>query len=268
MSVQPGFTPYIHALGQGPRRVLALHCTLGFGGAWGGVAKVLGDRLTFVAPDLPSHGRSADWDARSDFAQTVFDTTLAVMDDVPMDVIGHSFGAMTALRLAAKYPERVRTLTLFEPVFFAIARLDAPDTLADHDTRLQPFRDGIDAGDMTKAARAFNGMWSTEENTWDSLPDRSKAAMARGIHVVPDTYPLLYDDTDGILAPGVLAQLTMPILLMQGALTHPAVTATLEGLQNRMSDAALSTIPGAGHMAPISHPQAVAEAFETVLSRA
>lgn len=268
MSVQPGFTPYINALGKGPRRVLALHCTLGFGGAWGGVAKVLGDQLTFVAPDLPSHGQSADWDGQSDFGQTVYDTTLAVMDDAPMDVIGHSFGAMTALRLAAKHPERVRSLTLFEPVFFAIAKADKPETLADHDRAAQPFHTAIKAGDMPAAARAFNSMWSTQSGVWDAMSERSRMAMARAVHVVPGTVGLLYDDTDGILAPGVLRGLTMPVLLLRGALTHPAITSTLEGLQTRIPGAALEVIPDAGHMAPISHPQAVAVAWQRMLATA
>ena len=254
-------------LGAGPRRVLALHCTLAFGGAWGGLAKRLGDQLTFVAPDLPSHGLSADWDGQSDFPKTVIDTTLAVMDDTPMDVIGHSFGAMTALRLAARHPEKIRTLMLFEPVFFAIAKADAPETLVDHDRAAQPFRDAVDAGDMMGAARAFNGMWSTERGLWDSMPERSRLAMARAIHVVPGTVPLLYDDADGIMAPGVLERLQKPVLRARGALTHAAINSTLEGLQARIPGAALEVIPDAGHMAPISHPEAVARAFESLLAR-
>ncbi len=267
MSLQPGFAPYVHTLGQGPRRVLALHCTLAFGGAWGGMAKLLGDRLTFVAPDLPSHGNSAKWDGQSDFAQTVFDTTLAQMDAAPMDVIGHSFGAVTALRLAAKHPERIRSLTVFEPVFFAVAKADAPETLVDHDRAAKPFQDAIDAGNMEGAARAFNSMWSTERGTWDKMPERSRMAMARAIHVVPSTYALIYDDTDGILAPGVLERLRMPVTLVRGALTHPAVTATLDGLHNRIPGSVVEVIPEAGHMAPISHPQEVAAVFEAALAR-
>lgn len=268
MSVQPGFVPFVHKLGEGPRRVLALHCTMAFGGAWGGMAKVLGDLLTFVAPDLPSHGRSAEWDGQSDFPQTVFDTTLAQMDAAPMDVIGHSFGAVTALRLAARHPERVRSLTLFEPVFFAVAKADAPDTLVDHDRAAKPFQIAIAAGDMPGAARAFNGMWATERGTWDKMPERSRMAMARAIHVVPSTYALLYDDTDGILAPGVLARLKMPVTLVRGALTHEAVRATLNGLHSRIPGSVVEVIPDAGHMAPISHPQAMAAVFETAIARA
>lgn len=248
--------------------MLALHCTLGFGGAWNGMVKVLGDRVHFVAPDLPSHGKSPDWDGQSDFPATVYDTTLALMDDAPMDVIGHSFGAVTALRLAARAPEKVRSITLIEPVFFAIAKADAPETLADHDRVAMPFTQAAAAGNMEEAARAFNRMWSTEKNVWNTLPERSRAAMTRGIHVVPSTYALLYEDTDGILAPGVLGGLDMPVQLVRGELAHGAIAATLEGLRDRIPGAVLDVIPEAGHMAPITHPQAVAAVFERVLARA
>ena len=268
MSAENRFSPFVHTLGEGPRRVLALHCTLGFGGAWNGMAKLLGDRLTFVAPDLPCHGKSPDMDALDAFSTTVFDSTLAMMDSAPMDVIGHSFGAMTALRLAARFPERIRTLTLFEPVFFAVARADAPETLAAHDNDTAHFREAADAGDMETAARAFNEMWSSGPSGWDALSERARQAMVRGIRVVPTTYALLYDDTDGILAPGVLDRVSMPVQLIRGALTHAAISSTLAGLQTRLPDAALDVIPDAGHMAPISHPAEVAALFEKVLARA
>ncbi|MFC6639182.1 alpha/beta fold hydrolase [Sulfitobacter sp. JBTF-M27] len=90
-------------LGKGDRRALALHCTMAFGGAWKGLSNALPE-LTMLAPDMPSHGRSADWDEVSDFSDTVYAGTLAVMDETPMDVIGHSFGAVTALRLAVAHP--------------------------------------------------------------------------------------------------------------------------------------------------------------------
>lgn len=40
--------------------------------------------------------------------------------DGPVDLVGSSYGAVVALHFAAAYPERVRTLTLFEPPAFWI----------------------------------------------------------------------------------------------------------------------------------------------------
>jgi lipase len=112
---QNGFKPHVIRLGHGPRRVLALHCTLAFGGAWAGLAKLIGEDSTLIAPDMPSHGKSADWDEVSDFSDTVLQASFAAMEDAPMDVIGHSFGAATALRMAALHPERLRPIMITAP---------------------------------------------------------------------------------------------------------------------------------------------------------
>lgn len=266
MRAQPGFAPHITTLGEGPRRALALHCTMAFGGAWTGLAKA-SPGLTVIAPDMPSHGRSPDWDELSDFGDTVYAASLAAMDPVPMDVIGHSFGAVTALRLAVSHPERVRSLTVIEPVFFAIAQRDQPAVMDKLGDSAQPFSEALTAGDRMAAARAFNRMWSVDAPKWDSLPERTRAAMARAIHVVPDTHAFLYDDSSGLLAPGALDACHIPTLIMRGELAHPAITATNEGLAARMPNATTSVIKGAGHMAPISHPLEVAQAIQPLLAR-
>ena len=119
MTAQPGFKAHVSTLGAGARRVMALHCTMAFGGAWGNLAAALGEGVSVVAPDMPSHGKSSDWDEVSDFSETVYQASMAALDDAPMDVVGHSFGAAIALRMAVEHPDRIRSLTLFEPVFFA-----------------------------------------------------------------------------------------------------------------------------------------------------
>lgn len=267
MRAQPEFKPNVMTLGGGARRVLALHCTMAFGGAWGGLAKQMGDQLTLVAPDMPSHGASVDWDEVSDFNDTVYAASLAAMDEGPMDVIGHSFGAVTALRLAVAHPEKIRSLTVIEPVFFAVALAHAPEAMGAHDENARPFFEAIQAGDRETAARKFNKMWSTEAPNWDKLPERTRAAMVRAIHVVPDTHAFLYDDTAGLLADGALNSVQVPTLVMRGALAHPAIAAVNDGLARIMPNADQSVIEGAGHMAPISHPALVADALRGFFER-
>ena len=266
MRPQPGFTPNVMTLGKGARRALALHCTMAFGGAWSGFSKAMPE-LTLVAPDMPSHGRSVDWDEASDFSDTVFAGSLSVMDEAPMDVIGHSFGAVTALRLALFHPERVRSLTLIEPVYFIIAQQDAPETVASHDADAQPYAQAIAAGDRETAARAFNRMWSAEAPPWVSLPERNRAAMIRAIHVVPDTHAFLFEDAAGLLAEGRMAACNIPTLLLRGETAHPAIVATNDGLAKRLPNARQAVVPGAGHMAPISHPALTAEAVRSLLDQ-
>lgn len=263
MNPQAGFAPNVMTLGKGARRVLALHCTMAFGGAWSRFSKAAPE-LMLIAPDMPSHGRSPDWDEVSDFNDTVYQMSLEQMDDQPMDVIGHSFGAATALRIAIQHPEKVRSLTVFEPVFFAIAKRDAPETMGQHDSDAKPYTSALAAGDRALAARLFNRMWSSGTPAWPDLPERNRAAMIRAIHVVPNQRHFLFDDAAEMIP--ALPGLTVPTLVMRGELAHASVVAVNDGIAARMPTARQAVIAGAGHMAPVTHPQEVAQEVAAFLA--
>lgn len=258
MTPDPATPPvYVRRMGEGARQLLALHCTLAHSGAWSGMSQALGD-ATLIAPDMLSHGRSPDWDGRSDF----FDAVTAHAKDqmiAPMDIIGHSFGAMIALRLCIECPERVRSAVLIEPVFFAVARHDAPELFARHERDAQPVDDAFAAGDTAMAARLFNRMWGASSGPkWPDLPDRTRAAMIRGIDVVPAVHGALFDDAAQLLETARLGRASMPVLLLAGTDTHPVLPAICEGLRTRLPSATSAIVDGAGHMLPITHPHETA----------
>lgn len=252
--------------GQGPRHVLALHCTIAHSGAWRSLAARLGDDVSMLCPDMLSHGRSPDWDETGDFQDRSVDAVRPLLT-APMDLVGHSFGATIALRLAVAHPDLVRSLTLIEPVFFAVARADDPARLDDHDRDATPFSRAMADGDRALAARLFNRMWSAASPRWPDLPEATRAAMIRGIHVVPACAPALYDDRAGLLRDGALSRAAMPTLVMRGGDSHPVMETVCEGLARRMPDAQSLVIKGGGHMLPISHPKETAEAITGLFAR-
>jgi pimeloyl-ACP methyl ester carboxylesterase len=255
MTAQQGFTAHVATLGTGPRKLLALHCTLAFSGAWGGLARQMAEEVTIIAPDMPSHGRSPDWDEQSSFPDTVFEAALSCLTE-PMDVLGHSFGGASALRIAVERPDLVRSLTMVEPVFFCIAQDDAPEVAEANRVETEPFYNLVQAGNSEEAARVFNRSWS-DGPLWADLPEQVRAAMARGIHVVPGCTAFLIDDSAS-LKPR-LQNATMPTLLVRGEITDEVVKVTNAGLARRLPNTSEAVIEGAGHMAPVTHPAAMAD---------
>ncbi|NVO54364.1 alpha/beta hydrolase [Rhodobacteraceae bacterium B1Z28] len=255
MPVQSAF---VRRMGEGERKLLALHCTIAHSGAWSGLSVALNGTATLIAPDMPSHGRSPDWDGSGDYFDLVTSIARAQLNE-PMDVIGHSFGAMVALRLAIEHPDLVRSAVLIEPVFFAIAQQDAPHLFEQHEREVQPINDAFTAGDKPRAARLFNRMWSTQISPrWPDLPDWTRAAMIRGIDAVPAVHGAVYNDNATLLKPKKLERASMPILLLSGSETHPVMPAICDGLNLRLPAATHAVVAGAGHMVPISHPQQTA----------
>ena len=111
----------VRTLGEGNRKILALHCTIGHSGAWRPLSACLPD-CVFTAPDMLSHGKSPDWDRQGDFQDRMTEAVLPYLTE-RMDVIGHSFGGTVALRLAVEHPDLVRSLTVVEPVLSGSATL-------------------------------------------------------------------------------------------------------------------------------------------------
>jgi len=257
---------FVRNFGDGPRRVLALHCTLSHSGAWRGLAGQMGGQATLITPDMLSHGRSPDWDGQGDFQDRSV-AAVAHLLEQDMDLIGHSFGATIALRLAVAYPEKVRSLTLIEPVFFAVALRDDPGPLADHDAEMEPFMDAMRAGDMALGARLFNRLWSLGGPRWPDMPESTRAAMTRAVTIVLACRSPICDDLAGMLEPGVLQRVQAPCMLLRGRETHPVIRVVNDGLARRLKGAENVVVQGAGHMVPISHPVETSAALEKLFAR-
>lgn len=248
-------------VGAGPREALLIHCSLGHAGGWARMVAALDDLVTGIAYDLPGHGRSADWDGVSDIQGV---STAMAVDLItgeargPVDVIGHSFGGTVAIRLAVERPDLVRSLVLIEPVFFAVAAADRPDLDPGNDPHMIRYRAALAVDDRIAAAAAFAAIWG-DGRGWDSLPPAQQQAMAARIHLIEAGAPAIYGDCAGILSGGKLEGIACPVLLIRGGDSPAAIAAINDGLARRMPQARQAVVPGAGHMAPITHPAAVAQ---------
>ncbi|MBO6602010.1 MAG: alpha/beta hydrolase [Roseicyclus sp.] len=245
----------VRTWGQGPEPALLLHCSLAHSGAWDGVARALSDRMTMTAPDLIGHGRAPDWDRSQDLHDQTTAQVEGLLPDAPCHMIGHSFGATIALRLAERHPACVRTLTLIEPVLFAAVAQDAQDaaraTSADQGEEDLP---GSDA-DLVAAARVFLKDWGGG-TAYDDLPQAQQAYMSARMPLIAASHRALHHDSAGLLPR--LGQVTAPVLLMSGDASPPVVEDILDCLAAGIARSYRARIAGAGHMLPITHPGPVA----------
>ncbi|MDO5657482.1 MAG: alpha/beta hydrolase [Paracoccus sp. (in: a-proteobacteria)] len=248
--------------GDPDRPAIALHCLMGSASTWGLVARHLDGRVSLTAPDLPGHGRSAPWDEASGFDYHSHATRLvAPLITRPVDLIGHSLGATIALRIAVGAPHAIRSLTLIEPVLFAAAGGESADPAFAQTAPL------LEAGDWPAAAEAFRKVWSPDlpQSRASGLGAERLAAQAQ---LLPATKAALYDDSARILRAGGLEGIDAPVMLIAGADTAAPIHDIHAALASRLMDVARATIPGAGHMAPITHPAEVAGLIAVNLDRA
>lgn len=233
---------------------------LASGGYWGPIAKILDGRVDLHSFDMPGHGKSDPWEPGPDDPDyhTAITRIAASFIERPLDLIGHSIGATVALRIAVAAPEAVRSLTLIEPVLFAAVANGGKDQV---DVRKMLTDDGEE-----DATRQFLSAWGTQ--TYDDLPPAMQEQMRKRIALVADTSPTLTEDRANILRDGGLESIDAPVLLISGADSPGVIHDIADSLAARLPDVGRATVPAAGHMAPITHPNEIAGLIGVNLERA
>jgi lipase len=239
----------VHRFGAGPRKVLALHCSLAHGRVWDGLDL---PGCTIVAPDLLGHGALPLWDGAGDYHRDCTRDVIALAEiEGPIDVIGHSSGGTVALRMAMEMPDLVRSLVLVEPVLFAAARAAGDVSFETHAAAFAPFDAAMAAGDMAGATAFFHRYWSATD--FASLPARLQAYMTARINLIPAQLDVMMQDAAGLLGHMRLESLGIPVLLMEGSQSPPVIGAIQAELARRLPRERRMVIEGAGHMAPMTH---------------
>lgn len=235
------------------RPVLALHCSLAHGGAFAGLSAAL-EGWQVIAPDLPGHGRSPQWAGKGDLHDEATRGALDLLRGFgrPVPVIGHSFGATVALRLALEMPDLVERLVLFEPVLFSAARAAGGPAFRDHLQGHSAFAEALRAGDRRAAAAAFQAIWGTGQ-AFDQLPENQQNYITDRIHLIEAQNSVLIDDNASLLDHGRLESLGLPVLLVEGASSPPIIGAIHDELARRLPQVSRARVDGAGHMLPITH---------------
>lgn len=231
--------------GEGdPRRFLLLvHGDFSAGrGAWRRQVESLGSRCRMLVVDRRGHGSSPRLEGRYTIAQDAADL-LEVLQAEGIDsvhLVGHSYGGLVAIELAASQPETVRSLHLIEPPFLSLAH-DHPDVaaLAQATRRLQA-SDGLSDEALTEAFfRLVLGDEAVEalkaKPAWEGLVREAKRF--RKEEFVGD-YPA-----------AALRRLPegLAVALYSGGKSHPGLQEVARRLASLLPGARLHFFPEAGH---------------------
>ena len=233
--------------------VVLLHSSASSARQWHALIETLQPRFRALAIEFHGHGAGPDW--RGDAQLTLADDAALVepllAEAGGAHVVGHSYGAAVALKVATLHPRSVHSLVAYEPVLFRL--------LIDDTACRQPAEDVVAVADFVRgrlarneavpAAKRFIEFWSGA-GAWESLPaDRQHAVVTRMPSVLQHFDALFRERFPRTQ----LAHLRMPTLLLTGACTVTATRRIGELLRTALPAARHEELPGMGHMGPITH---------------
>lgn len=236
--------------------VILLHSSASSGLQWRSLVDRLSVRYRVMAPDLHGYGGTGPWPGRGPFrleheAQIV--RALIGRAGGQAHLVGHSFGGAVALHIARTRPDLLSSLTLIEPVAFHLLRHRDALALVEIIEVANGVANALACGDYCGGMARFVDYWSGPD-AWESLrPEKRTGYAARLAKVALDFEATLNEPC----ALEALAAMAVPTLLVQGTASPRPVRRICELLAAVLPDTQLASIEGAGHMAPLTHPEQV-----------
>jgi len=242
--------------------VIALHCSGGSGRAWRNISPALGGCFNVLAPDLIGNGTSPHWRGPGRFR--LADEAASVVKAIDaspgsVHLVGHSFGGAVALRAAVQRPHRIASLSLYEPVAFHVLAAcgdEGRHWMRDLRAVAWDIERSLAAGKPRLGAERFCDYWSGK-GAFAALRPEAQAALEYYIPKAEHDFPALMEEPTPLAAYGMLQA---PLLIMRGEFAPPPTALIAAKLAAAMDPGALRVVEGAGHMGPMSHPAAVAQA--------
>jgi pimeloyl-ACP methyl ester carboxylesterase len=237
--------------------VVLIHSSVSGNRQWKRLIQELKDRFRVLAPNLYGYGETTAW--QEDGTQTLADH-VALIEAVcagvsgPIRLVGHSFGGAVALKVAADLGERVSHLALYEPNPFYLLRLDGrteafAEAMALHDDVKSLGKKGDWMALAERFAEYFSG-----DGSWAQMPAERRAAFSQLL--LPNYYEWDCVHSDATTV-DVFRELPAKTLVMHSADTRLALREIAGLFQDACPHWTFVTIPGGGHMAPLTRPDLV-----------
>ena len=236
--------------GRGPL-VLFVHGMGGDRSSWHGQIDALADRFNAVAVDLRGYGDSEAAPAPLDFQRHFAADLLAVMDHfrVPAaHLVGLSMGGRVARCTALLHPERVASLTLANssPGFDALGPAEVDAFVAAR--AFEPVGDAMPAGYGLAQARAMTAPGTPEAVLRAAGAPMDRLSAAHYLRVLRAST----EQDQGTR----LEDIRCPVHLIHSDQDRVYPAAVAQRMRERLPNARVSLIEGAGHLSNLERPEA------------
>ena len=206
----------------------------------------------FTCYSISTRGRGVSADSADHSRERHYEDIAAVLEQVgePVCLYGHSSGGAWALGGAARAGTGCRAIALYEPALPVSRPVMSDDAYA-------RCRDAVRDARYADAVRM-----SVDDIVWPTDEERAFLDDPGVIDACAPVLPAAVLDIPELNRPlpiEMLDMLTMPALLMQGTRSADHFKDAVRHLAEVLPRARVVNFEGAGHVGPVTHPQAVAD---------
>ena len=240
--------------------ILLLHATLSNGRQLEPLARLLAEGISVLVPDRRGSGASGLVRPGPVPLEEQVADAIALLDAEGVDhaaVVGHSFGGLLAIALAASTPDRVAAVVAYEPPLVQALGAGELGEMAGLGPRVAA---AYASGGAPAAAEVFLRAIGSSAML-DGLPGAQRSALlARGDSVLAD---LGFMDRAAFDA----SKIACPVTIVTGEASEPFYGAIAAALTRAIPRAGHRQMAGARHDAPITQPARFAEIVRIALAR-
>ncbi len=252
--------------GSGPPLVL-VHGSWSSHHDWDDVVGALAESFRVVAYDRRGHSQSERRPGHGTTDDHVADLAALIerLGLAPAWVVGNSFGASIALRLAAGHAELLHGVIAHEPPLFDLIS-DDPDLapLVEEDEEMTAtVVDRIASGDHEGGARRFIE-FELGSGSWSQLPPDLRSTMVENAPAFLDE---ARDPDQYAFDPAWLAEFHRPVMLTTGSESPPTYAGVVSRLADSLPAVEVARFEDAGHIPHMTRPDEYVEATRDFIGR-
>ena len=176
-------------------------------------------------------------------------------------IVGHSYGALTALFLASKHPQLVRSVTLAEPPAMSLLAHLPPARAGEGVAMLKdvranmvaPMKAAFARRDTEGGVRAFID-YVKGPGAWDRFSAADKAATLKDAH----EWEVIFAGGELFpeIKPAEVARISTPVLMLSGAKSYPFLGLIDQALYALLPGSQHIVFPNADHQMWLEEPDA------------
>lgn len=191
-------------------------------------------------------------------------SAIEVLGGAPVHLVAWSYAGHVALTAAARRPELVASVFLYEPGVPVYVSDPAELAVweADAEAVFGPIVDALEAGDAMRAMRRLLDAAGQRDGVYESLPEASRRMYddnARTLELQLGQAP------PPPLSPADLAALPMPVSVLWGGASRPVFRTVSQAVARAVPHRPHVEVAGAGHLWPAEEPAAFVAALRAFL---